>query len=111
MPATWLTALKAVLPYVETIVSVATPLFTKKRLEAASSQAEILQQQIAELQAASSQNAENIKELAEQLKKLVLSLEQAATNMESAHARLRALAMAAIAISTAALTFVLLKLH
>ena len=111
MPATWLTALKAVLPYVETIVSVATPLFTKKRLEAASSQAEILQQQIAELQAASSQNAENIKELAEQLKTLVLSLEQAATNMESAHARLRALAMAAIAISTAALTFVLLKLN
>jgi septal ring factor EnvC (AmiA/AmiB activator) len=103
MAATWLVALKAVLPYVEPILSLATPLFTKKKIAAVSNQAELLQQQISELQTASTQNAENIKELAEQLKSLVVALEQAGSNMESAHKQLRRLGIAAIIIAVLSL--------
>jgi len=107
MSATWLAALKAALPYVETVVSVATPLFTKKKIDAASGQADLLQQQIAELQNASAQNAESIRETAEQLKNVVVALEQAAANMERAHRRLRMLCVVAIAIAASSLAFVL----
>ncbi|MEJ2176043.1 MAG: hypothetical protein P8Y76_14375, partial [bacterium] len=65
--AAWLIpALKAVLPHVGTIVSAATPVFTKKTEATASNQALLLQQQITELQAAASQNAAHVRELAEQ---------------------------------------------
>lgn len=109
MPATWLAALKAALPYVETVVSVATPLFTKKKIEAASGQMELLQQQIAELQNASAQNTESVKEIAAQLKNVVVALEQAAANMERAHRRLRVLVAVAIAIAACSLAFVLFQ--
>jgi hypothetical protein len=104
---TLLAALKAVLPYVDTIVSVATPLLTKKKLDAGTAQTELLQQQIAELQAAASQNAENIKEVAEQLKTVVLALEGSAANLERAHRRLRVFCIVAIALAATALAFVL----
>lgn len=109
MAATLLGALKAVLPYVETIVSVATPLLTKKKLDEGSAQTGLLQQQISELQTAASQNAENIKEVAEQLKNVVLALEQSAANMERAHRRLRMLCVVAIAIAASSLAFVLYR--
>jgi hypothetical protein len=67
-------ALKAVLPHVGTIVSAAAPVFTKKGAD--------VQQQITELQAAASQNAANIKDLAEQLRTTVAALEQAASTAE-----------------------------
>ena len=76
--AAWLIpALKAVLPHVGTIISAAVPAFTKKKTDAAANQT-LLQQQIAELQAAASQNAAHIKELAEQLQTTVGALEDAA---------------------------------
>jgi hypothetical protein len=75
--AAWLIpALKAVLPHVGTIISVAAPVFTKKT--PAPGDAALLQQQITELQAAASGNAAHIRELAEQLKTTVEALEQAA---------------------------------
>ena len=67
--AAWLIpALKLVLPHVGTIFKTAAPVFTKKPDEAVS-QAALLQQQVTELQAAASQNANNIKELAEAIAK------------------------------------------
>jgi len=75
--AAWLIpALKAVLPHVGTIISVAKPVFTRKT--SAAGEPVDVQQQIAELQTAASDNAAHIRELAEQLKKTVEVLEQSA---------------------------------
>jgi hypothetical protein len=72
---TWLIpALKAVLPHVGSIISAAKPVFTRKAPGAEVPPAPLLQEQIAELQAAASQNAANIRELAEQLQKTVVAL-------------------------------------
>jgi hypothetical protein len=79
--AAWIIpALKAVLPHVGAIISAATPVFTRKKDQA------LLQEQIAELQAAASQSSAHIRELAAQLQSTVAALEQAA---EAAEARLR----------------------
>ena len=69
--AAWLIpALKLVLPHVGTIFEAAAPVFTKKKPEEAPNQNALLQQQITELQAAASQNAAHIKDLAAQLERL-----------------------------------------
>jgi hypothetical protein len=82
--ATWLIpALKAVLPHIGTIISAASPVFTKKKADAAPNQTALLQQQITELQAAASQNTAHIKELASQLQSTVAALEQAAAAAET----------------------------
>jgi hypothetical protein len=94
--------LKAVLPHVKTIYDTAAPAFTKKRPEGAAD-ASVLQQQIAELQAAAAQNAANVKELAAQLQSTVTALEQAAALAEG---RLRrATILAAVAVSFSVLAF------
>lgn len=68
--AAWLIpALKLVLPHVGTIFKTAAPVFTKKKPDEALGQTALLQQQIAELQTAAAQNANNIKELAEAIEK------------------------------------------
>lgn len=104
--AAWLIpALKAVLPHVGTIISVAAPVFTKKT--PAAGDPALLQQQITELQAAASGNATHIRELAEQLKTTVEALEQAA---EKANRRLRwtlTLGVAALLLAALALGIVL----
>jgi hypothetical protein len=85
--ASWfLPALKAVLPHVGDILSVAKPAFTKRKPEVAANQPDLVQQQIAELQAAVSQQASHIKELAAQLENTITALEKAA---QVAEARLR----------------------
>src|SRR4051812_50229442 len=72
--AGWLIpALKAVLPHVGDILSAAKPAFTKRKPDG-----DLVQQQIAELQAAVSQQAGHIKELAPQLQSTASALEQAA---------------------------------
>lgn len=98
MPAWFLPALKAVLPHVGTIISVAAPVFTRKTAEAAN-QAQLVQQQIAELQAAAAQNADNIKALAEQLQVTVGALHQAAAIAEARLRRAYLLCLAAIGLS------------
>jgi hypothetical protein len=101
--AAWLVpALKAVLPHVGTIISVAAPAFTRKSAEAAN-QAQLLQQQIAELQGAATQNAANIKALAEQLQGTLAALHQAAAIAEQRLQRAFALCLIAIGLSTATL--------
>jgi hypothetical protein len=98
--ASWLIpALKAVLPHVGDIVSTALPVFTRKKPQGAPPPADLVQQQIAELQSAAGQNAGHIKELAAQLQSTVAALEQAAA---LADARLRrAVVMCAVATAIA----------
>lgn len=102
MAAWFLPALKAVLPHVGTIISVAAPVFTKKSAEAAN-QAQLVQQQIAELQAAAAQNAEHIKALAGQLQGTVGALHQAAAIAETRLRRAWLLCLAAIGLSAVTL--------
>ena len=95
-----LPAVKVILPYLSSIVAAAMPVFTtRKSDEAAAAQAQLLQQQIQELQSAASQNALHIKELAEQLQKTVAALEQAASIAESRFRRTTALCIGAIVVS------------
>lgn len=101
--AAWLVpALKAVLPHVGTIISVAAPVFTKRSAEAAN-QAQLLQQQIAELQGAATQNAANVRALAEQLQGTLAALHQAAAIAEQRLQRAFALCLIAIGLSAATL--------
>jgi len=106
MAAWLLPALKAVLPHVGTIINVAAPVFTRKSAEAAN-QAQLVQQQIAELQAAASQNADNIKALAEQLQGTVAALHQAAAIAEARLRRAFLLCTVAIALSAVTLAVAL----
>jgi uncharacterized protein YlxW (UPF0749 family) len=108
--ATWLIpALKAVLPHIGTIISTASPVFTKKKAaEAVPNQTELLQQQITELQAAASQNTAHIKELAAQLQSTVAALEQAAEAAEQRLHRTLFLCLASAVCSTIALCVALL---
>ena len=106
MAAWFIPALKAVLPHVGTIISAAAPAFTKKRLAESANQPLLLQQQIAELQAAASQNAAHIKELAAQLKDTVAALEQAATLAEARLRRVYLMCIVAVALSLVAVVLV-----
>ena len=110
MPAWLIPALKAVLPHVGTIVSVAAPAFTKMRGGAAENPA-TMQQQIAELQTAASQNAANIRELAAQLQATVKALELAAAVAEARQRRLLLLGIGALSLSALALALVLLQVY
>jgi len=97
--ASWLIpTLKAILPHVSDVVSAVKPVFTRKKAGVApAAGGDLVQQQIAELQAAAAQNADHIKELAAQLQSTVAALEQAAALAET---RLRrAVVMCAVAMS------------
>ena len=99
--AAWVSALKAVLPYVTNVVTAAIPAFTARRGQDRS--AEVMAQQIAELQGAATHNAESVKVLAEQLQRTVSAVEQGAVNVERALRRLRLLAAATLLVAIAAL--------
>lgn len=111
MSATLLGVLNAVLPHVERLIVLAVPHFTKKKEDKKLDQAalqmnqvsalqmELVNEQISELQAASSQNTEHIKELAAQLKKVVEALDQASLNVTTKQTKARRLFAISIAIS------------
>ena len=84
MPVPWLAVGKLVLANLDTIIGVVKPAFTRKKVEALPSQTDLLNQQIAELQAAASSNADQVKQLASQVKEVVAALEQAATDARGA---------------------------
>lgn len=112
MPVPWLTVGKLVLNNLDTVLGVVKPAFTRKRDDAAANQAELVNKQIAELQAAVATNAEQIKELAEQLKNVVTALEDAAREVAVERAKTRrfglvAIVLAIIAIATGAGSFFL----
>lgn len=102
--ASWLIpALKAVIPHVGDILSAAKPVFTKKKPEAPAGAADLVQQQIAELQAAASQQSAHIKELAAQLENTVAALEKAAAIAEARLRRVLILTALSAALAIAAL--------
>jgi len=107
--ASWLIpALKAVLPHVGDIVAAAKPVFTKKKPEAGAPGGEA--QQIAELQAAVSQNAEHVRELAAQLQSTVTAIEKGAEIAESRLRRAVLFCAVAVALSLFALGVALIGL-
>lgn len=103
MAVPWLAVGKLVLANLDTVIGVVKPVFTRKKVEGLPNEADLLNQQIAELQAAASGNAEQITQLAAQMKEVVAALEQAAASAASERARLRRLCFAAIAISIASI--------
>ncbi len=106
--AAWLIpALKMVLPHMGTILSVATPVFTKKQTDTSSDPT--LQQQIDELQSAASLSATQIKDLAEQLKSTVAAVEQVASVAESKLKTMMILCVTATVISFCLVLFLLLN--
>ena len=100
MPAWLLPVVKFILPHLGSIVLAANPSFTQRKEGEAGG---VVQQQIAELQAAASENAAHIKELAEQLRLTVKALEEGAAVAEKRMRRIYALAVAAALFSLAAL--------
>jgi hypothetical protein len=112
MPSWLLPAVKLILPHVGTIITAAKPAFTKRRGEEAAPAAGeqdngIVQQQIAELQSAVSQNATHIKELAEQLRITVAAIEQAAAAAEQRVRRLYLVAGGSLVLALVALVVAL----
>ena len=102
--ASWLIpALKAVLPHVGDILNAARPAFTKRKPEAAANQADLVQQQITELQAAVSQQSGHIKELAAQLENTLTALEKAAQLAEDRLRRVLIFTAVSAAVAVAAL--------
>jgi hypothetical protein len=99
---TWLwPAVKLILPHVGNIVAAAKPAFTRKTADS-EEKPDVVQQQIAELQTAASDNAAHIKELAEQLRLTVAALEQGAVDTEKRMRRASAVAMSALVVAVLA---------
>ncbi len=98
MPAWLLPAIKAILPHVGTIVSAASPAFTRKNTTAVADES-VLQQQITELQMAATANDAHIKELAAQIKSTVELLETGASVADSRHQRLLVFCTGSIVLS------------
>ncbi|HET9473914.1 MAG TPA: hypothetical protein VFO82_08475 [Steroidobacteraceae bacterium] len=101
MPVPWLAVGSLVLSNLDKIMAVVRPGFTRRPIEAPGNQTDLLNQQIAELQAAAAANAEQIRALASQLKDVVAALEQAGTDAAAERAATRRLAAVALAIGTA----------
>ena len=102
--AGWLIpALKAVIPHVGDIITAAKPAFTKRKPETVANPADLVQQQIAELQAAVSQQSGHIKELAAQLENTVSALEKAAHVAEERLRRVLIFTAVSAAVSVVAL--------
>ncbi|AMP09724.1 hypothetical protein CAter282_1961 [Collimonas arenae] len=106
----WLSVTKAVLPYVSDIISVAVPVFTRRKGNTEESQIQILQQQVAELQAASLQNLGEIKALAEQLKTALPMLEQEVQMIDAKLRRAGILCGIATGVAVLALVVALIAL-
>lgn len=104
MPA-WLPILKTILPYLTTIVTAAVPAFTARRENGKS--ANLVAEQIAELQDAVSRNAESVRVLAEQMQRTIEAIETAALSSERAIKKTLIMSIAALVIAVVALGLVL----
>ncbi|HET9861896.1 MAG TPA: hypothetical protein VFP37_00520 [Steroidobacteraceae bacterium] len=101
MAVPWLAVGNLVLGNLDKIIGVVRPGFTRKQIETLDSQTDLLNQQIAELQAASAANAEQVRELASQLKDVVAALEQAGVDAARDRAATRRVAYVALALGAA----------
>lgn len=108
MAVPWLVVGKLVLSNLDTIIGVVKPVFTRKKVETFPTQADLLNQQIVELQVAASNNAEQISKLAAQVKEVVGALAQAAADAATERVAARRLSLAAMAVSTLALLLAVL---
>ncbi len=95
--AAWLPIIKAAIPHIAQIVSVALPMFTSKSENA--ERDALTTQQIKELQEAATQNAESVRELATQLRNTFESLESAATDLQKELGRQKQLIILALVLS------------
>ena len=107
MVAWLIPVIKSILPHVGTIVSAAAPIFTRKKADAAANQAALLQQQIAELQSAASENDAHIKELAKQMQNAVEALEKGTSLAEKNYQRAMVLGISSLVVSAFSLGTVL----
>jgi dienelactone hydrolase len=105
MAVPWLVVGQLVLGNLDKILAVVKPAFTRRRVEAIPTQTDLLNQQIAELQAASSNNAEQIGQLAAQLKEVVATISQSAVEAAAQRAATRRLSLAALVVAVIALVF------
>lgn len=103
MPVPWLTVGKLVLGNLDTILGVVRPAFTRKKLEEAADRTALLDQQIAELQAAAASNAEQVAQLAGQLKEVVAALAQSAAEVQADRLARRRMMQVSVAMSGLAL--------
>lgn len=110
MPSWLIPALKAVLPHVGTVLSAAAPVFTKKSADTAANPPSILQQQVAELQAAVAKNDTYIKDLAMQMRTTLEALEQGAALAERRYQRLLTMCLgtAVVAVVSLGVSLILL---
>ena len=97
MALPWLAFGQLVLGNLDNIIRVVKPAFTRRPGEAAAMPADLLNQQIAELQTASSNNAEQLAQLATQLKEFVATVTQSAE--EAAAQRVAAVRLSRVAIA------------
>jgi hypothetical protein len=103
MAVPWLAVGSLVLGNLDKIMAVVRPAFTRSKLEAVDAPADLLNQQIAELQGAAAANAEQIRVLASQLKDVVAALEQAGIAAAAERAATRRLALLALMLGAGAL--------
>jgi hypothetical protein len=101
MAVPWLVVGQLVLGNLDKIIGVVKPAFTRKKAESPS-QLDLVSQQIAELQTAAANNAEQIAALALQLKEVVAALELAGQEAATQRAATRKLSVVAIVVSLTA---------
>jgi len=99
--AAWLPILKAALPYVAQIVTAAIPAFTAKSEVGKTDP--LVVQQIEELQAAATKNAESIHLLAEKLQQTIQGIEGAAVSLEKQLALYKVMLLISSVFSIAAI--------
>lgn len=97
--AVFLPALKVALPYITQAVAAAIPAFTSRPENGKTD--EVVPQQIAELQAAVTQNAETVKGLAVQLKKITEDAEAGMAALQGEIKMLRRLVILALGVAAA----------
>jgi hypothetical protein len=97
MAVPWLAVGSLVLGNLDKIMAVVRPGFTR-RSAAEGAAAELLDQQITELQSAAAANAEQIRAVAAQLKDVVSALEQAGLDAAAERAATRRLALIALGL-------------
>lgn len=98
--AAFLPALKIALPYITQIVTATLPMFTSRPANTKSD--EVVPQQIRELQAAVTHNAESVKGLATQWKDTMEGIDAAAARLQKEIVGLRRLAYCSTAIAVLA---------
>jgi len=95
--SSWIPLIKTAIPYVVQVLSIAIPAFTSRSSQKEA--ADIVPEQITELQEAATQNSESIKVLAEQLKGTLEGVDSAAIKLQQELRYTRRLSVFAVIIS------------